>query len=145
MSQPIIHHYDVTILEHHLDAYGHVNHVAYIGLFEQARWEMVHQAGCGLEYVHQTGVGPVVIEIKTKFRKELRLRQKVKIRSQMVQWHSKIGTIRQTIIDDQGVVYCDALITLGMFDMKLRKLVSADDKWAAAMGVEFKSDSPQSL
>lgn len=141
MSEPRVHEYPITVLEQHLDAYGHVNHVDYISFFEQARWDMVHSAGCGLDYVKATGVGPVVLEIQTRFRKELRLRQRVKIRSQMIRWRSKMGVIEQVIVDDDGVVYCEAEITLGMFDLKHRSLVSADPQWAKALGVAHLSKS----
>lgn len=135
-SEAKIHEYVITVLEQHLDAYGHVNHVDYITFFEQARWDLVNAGGCGLDYVKSTGVGPVVLEIRTKFRKELRLRQSVKIRSQMIQWRSKMGVIRQWIIDENEIVYCEAEITLGMFDLQRRKLVSADPNWSKALGVE---------
>ncbi len=135
MADASVHKCEIIILEHHLDAYGHVNNVAYIGFFEQARWDLISSAGCGLEYVKSTGVGPVVLEIQTKFRKELKLRQRVTIKSQMVSWRSKIGTLRQWMEDDAGVLYCEALFTMGMFDLKQRRLVTADATWARALGL----------
>ena len=135
MSEAFIHEYAVKILEHHLDAYGHVNNVAYIGFFEQARWDLISGAGCGLEYVRKTGVGPVVLEIQTKFKKELRLRQTMKIKSQMISWRTKIGVLRQWMTDDTGIIYCEAHFTMGMFDLNQRKLVTADATWSKALGL----------
>ena len=131
-----IHEYQIKILEQHLDAYGHVNHVAYISFFEQARWELISRAGCGLDFVKRTGVGPVVLELQTKFRKELKLRQSITIKSQMVYWRSKIGTLRQWVVDDQGAECCEAFVTLGMFDLNARRLVLADALWKNALGIQ---------
>jgi acyl-CoA thioester hydrolase len=120
----------VTILEQHLDAYGHVNNVAYISLFEQARWDLITAGGYGLEQIKSSGVGPIVLEIQTKFRKELRLRQNIVIRSKTLFWKGKIGVLEQVMLDHAGVVYCEAKFTLGIFDLNARKLVSISDEWA---------------
>lgn len=134
MSFPIF-SYPVKILEHHLDAYGHVNNVAYIAFFEQARWDMVTQRGCGLDYVRSSAVGPVVLELSCKFRRELRLRQEVFIRSTLQSWRGKIGVMSQVISDETDQTYCEALVTFGLFDLNLRKLVLPSQKWREALGL----------
>ena len=77
MSNFEIYHYDLLIREHHLDSFGHVNHATYLELLEEARWEFVTAKGFGLDIVHQTGIGPVVLEVQIQFLKEIRLRQAV--------------------------------------------------------------------
>jgi len=129
------HIYPIRILEHHLDAYGHVNNVAYIGFFEQARWEVITSRGCGLEFVRDSSRGPVVLEIQCKFRRELRLRQDVMIKSRMDFWRGKVGVMNQSIEDSKGTVYCEAKISLGLFDLKSRKLVVPDELWGKALGL----------
>jgi len=133
MNRQAIESYPIKILEHHLDAYGHVNNVAYIGFLEQARWEFITSRGCGLEYVRSSNVGPVVLEIQTKFKKELRLRQEVLIKSQIESWRGKVGVMRQWFECKAGIVYCEARVTLGLFDLKRRKLVVPDDHWSKAL------------
>ncbi len=127
--------YPVKILEHHLDAYGHVNNVAYIALFEEARWDMITAKGCGLDHVRSSNVGPVVLEIQCKFRRELRLRQDVIIRSVMQSWRGKIGVMRQSIEDRDGTLFCEALITMGFFDLGTRRLVPPSSDWCRALGI----------
>lgn len=127
--------YPVKILEHHLDAYGHVNNVAYIGFFEQARWDMVTAQGCGLDYVRNSGVGPVVLELNCKFRRELRLRQDVVIHSVLESWRGKVGVMSQIIKDEGNQTCCEAQVTFGLFDLNLRKLVAPNDQWSAALGL----------
>lgn len=127
--------YPVKILEHHIDAYGHVNNVAYIALFEEARWDMITSKGCGLDYVRSSSIGPVVLEIQCKFRRELRLRQDVFIRSSMQSWRGKIGVMRQTIEDRDGTLFCEALITMGFFNLSTRRLVPPGSDWSQALGI----------
>ena len=131
-SQP--HKYKVTILEQHLDAYGHVNNVAYIALFEEARWDLITAAGCGLDEVKSSGIGPVVLEIQTKFRKELRLRQNIVIETTTESWQGKVGVIRQVMTDASGTIYCEARFTMGLFDLGARKLIRLNSKWANVLG-----------
>lgn len=126
--------YPVKILEHHLDAYGHVNNVAYIGFFEQARWDMVTSQGCGLDYVKSSAVGPVVLELNCKFRRELRLRQDVVIHSVVESWRGKIGIMSQIIRDASDQICCEAKVTFGLFDLHSRKLVEPNDRWQRALG-----------
>jgi thioesterase-3 len=135
MSETSVHLYPVKILEHHLDAYGHVNNVSYISLFEEARWDLITAAGCGLEVVRKSGVGPVVLEIQTKFRKELRLRSEIVIKSWIESWQGKIGVICQEMLDQQGVLYCEAKFTLGLFDLNTRRLVGMNEAWSRALRV----------
>ena len=130
-----IYSYPIKILEHHLDAYGHVNNVAYIGFFEQARWDMITLQGCGLDYVKSSSTGPVVLEIQCKFRRELKLRQDVVIKSFLDSWRGKVGVMKQAIQDDRGQIYCEAEIKFGVFDLNLRKLVTPSNQWCLALGI----------
>ena len=136
MTSTKIHIFPITILEQHLDTFGHVNNAAYITLYEQARWEMITEAGCGLEYVQSSGVGPIVLELTTRFKKEIHLRQKLIIKTQVESWGGKIGSIRQWIEDGAGVVYSEGKFTMGLFDIRKRTLVTVDRIWAKAMGLE---------
>ena len=135
MAPAKIHDYPITILEHHLDTFGHVNNAAYISLYEQARWELITSAGCGLEFVQKSGVGPIVLELTTRFKKEIHLRQKLTIKTQVESWGGKIGMLRQWIVDDAGIVYSEGRFTMGLFDLHKRTLINADDVWSRALGI----------
>lgn len=132
-----VYSYPIKILEHHLDAYGHVNNVAYIGFFEQARWDMITARGCGLGYVKSSSTGPVVLEIQCKFRRELVLRQDVVIKSFLESWRGKVGIMKQVIQDDQDQIYCEAEIKFGVFDLNLRKLITPSAQWQHALGLSL--------
>lgn len=130
-----IHRYPLKILETHLDTYGHVNNAVYLTLFEQARWDMITENGYGLKRIQETGLGPTILEIQIRFRKELRLRQEVVIETQLQSARKKIAVIQQKIVDSQGTVYCYADFTFGLFDIHARKLVNPTPEWIQALGL----------
>ena len=126
--------YEILIKEHHLDTFGHVNNATYLELLEEARWEFLTTNGFDLKTIHQSGIGPVVLEIQIKFLKELRLRQPIVIESQMLSYEKKIGIMRQDIFDDQQTLCCQAKMTFGFFDLHARKLILPSEQWLKAIG-----------
>ena len=129
------HDYELLIQEQHLDTFGHVNNAAYLQILEQARWELVTRNGYGLDEVHRRKIGPVVLEIRLRFRRELRNRQRVTIRSWVESYSGKAGMLRQQILDDAGNLCCEAEFTVGLFDLTTRKLIPPTPEWLAALGL----------
>ncbi len=136
MAEGATHSCSIIILEHHLDSFGHVNNSAYISLYEQARWELITSAGCGLEFVRSSGAGPIVLELQTRFIKELRLRQKIVIKTKVKFWRGKMGVIRQWMEGEDGTIYSEGQFTMGLFDLNARKLIDADAVWSRALGIK---------
>lgn len=130
-----IFYYPLIIKETYLDTFGHVNNAAYLTLFEEARWELITQNGYGIEKIRETALGPTILEIKLKFSKELRLREKIVIESQMISYQKKIGILSQKMIRD-GVVCCAGEFVIGLFSLAERKLVSPTPEWLNAVGFE---------
>ncbi len=129
------HDYELLIQEQHLDTFGHVNNAAYLQILEQARWELVTRNGYGLEEVHRRQIGPVILEIWLRFRRELRNRQRVTIRSWVASYGGKTGKLEQHILDDGGELCCEAVLTVGLFDLAARKLIPPTPEWLAALGL----------
>ena len=127
--------YPLTIKEQHLDTFGHVNNATYLTLLEEARWELITQNGYGLSYIRETGLGPTILEINLKFLKELRLREAIIIESKMLFYEGKIGKMVQTMVRN-GETCCIAEFTIGLFNVKERKLVLPTPEWLKAIGVE---------
>jgi len=126
--------YSLTIREHHLDTFGHVNNATYLSILEEARWELITQNGYGLFYIRETGLGPTILEINIKFIKELRLRQEIVIESRMISYEGKIGKIEQKMLRN-GEECCIAEFTIGLFSVKERKLVLPTPEWLKAIGL----------
>ncbi len=131
-----IFNYPIEIKEIYLDTFGHMNNAMYLTLFEDARWELITQNGYGVEKIRQTGLGPVILELKIRFVKEIRLREKIVIESKLISYEQKIGRLMQTMLRS-GEVCCTAEMVFGLFDLRLRKLVLPTPDWLKAVGVSI--------
>lgn len=125
--------YSTMIKESQLDSFGHVNNAAYLTLLEEARWDFVTKNGYGLEKIQETRIGPVILELKLSFSKELCLRDQIIIETKVISYNKKIGKIQQHILRD-GLICCTAEFTIGLFDLKNRKLIPPTQEWLAAIG-----------
>ncbi len=129
------HSYPLTILESHLDTFEHVNNAVYLVLFEEARWDLITNNGYGIEKIKETGLSPIILAVNVRFKKELKLRQKISIDTQLHSYDKKIAVIHQKIKDEKDIIYCTAEFTAGLFDTRKRKLVSPTQEWMRALGV----------
>ena len=129
-----IYRYPLCIKEYHLDTFGHVNNAKYLELFEEARWEFLNEEGITLESIQKKQIGPVVLEFTIQFLKELTLRQKITIESQLINYDNKIGAMSQCILNEQNEFCCKAKMTFGIFNMATRKLIPPPDEWLKAVG-----------
>ena len=126
--------YPVKIREGHLDTFGHVNNAVYLQLFEEARWDILNGRGYGMDKIRATRLGPVILEVTLKFKKEITLHQQIVIRSQLKSYEGKIALFEQSMINESGDVCCSAMFTFGLFDLKSRKLVDPTPDWMRAIG-----------
>ncbi len=128
--------YNVLIRESHLDSFNHVNNAAYMVLFEEARWEWITQNGYDLRFIQQTKQGPVVLECTVKFKKELTLREKIKITTEMTDYRGKIGHCAQKMLKEDGTVAAEAVFVVGLFDLQTRRLLDPTEAWKKAIGLK---------
>ena len=137
MKENIVFEYDVLIREFHLDSFGHVNNAAYVMLYEEARWDFITKNGFGLDYIQKHQVGPVILDLSVRFKRELKNREKIKITSKTIEIISpKIMVLEQNMIREDGKIASEAKFTVGFFDMQERKLVDASPEWMRAVGVK---------
>lgn len=134
--QATFHKYEMTILEHHLDTFGHVNNATYLEIMEQARWDWITKRNFGLDVIQKNQQGPIILDIHIQFKKELRLRDSIVIETQTLTYEKKIGKVSQKILSQDGVVMCEAVFTFGLFDMRKRKIISPTEDWLFAVGYE---------
>lgn len=126
--------YPLLIIERHLDTFGHVNNATYLQILEEARWELITARGYGLQKIRDSGLGPTILDCNIRFMKELRLRQNIIIKTQTLSAEGKIGKLSQWIYNDQNDLCCEATFTIGLFDVKGRKLVPPTPEWLHAIG-----------
>lgn len=130
------HQYTLVIREFHLDSFGHVNHAKYLELFEEARWDLVTGRGYGYAEVQKTRLGPVILEAKLRYQKELRLRETVTITTQLLDYSSRVGTLAHEALTSLGQPACVAEVKFGLFDLEKRKLISPTPEFRRAIGLE---------
>lgn len=129
-----IFYYEMMIREHHLDSYGHVNNATYVQILEEARWECITQRGYGYNEVQATRKGPVILDIQVQFRKEVKLRDFIRISVQTDPMKGKIGVINQKILNADGAVSAEAKVTYSLFDLNARRLINPTPEWLKAIG-----------
>lgn len=127
--------YDVMIRESHLDTFGHVNNAVYLALFEEARWDIIDSNGYGLKKVQETGIGPTILDIHLQFKRELRNREKIVIKTWVSESKGKIQTLRQVMVNSQGEEACIADFVVGLFDTRSRKIIAPTPEWIQAIGL----------
>src|SRR5580658_1430220 len=98
------HDYEVLIRESYLDTFGHMNNAAYLVLFEEARWEFITRNGYGLNEVLKNQKGPVILDIAMRFKKGIKLQEKIKINLELVSHERKISKFKQEMIKEDGAV-----------------------------------------
>jgi len=136
MNKNTVFEYELLIREAHLDSFGHVNNAAYVMLYEEARWDFITKNGFGLDYIQKHQVGPVILDLSVRFKRELKNREKVIIRSQAIEIVSpKIIILEQQMINEQGKIASEAKFTVGFFALKERRLIDAKEEWLKACGI----------
>lgn len=128
--------YPMMIRESHIDTFGHVNNATYLQMMEEARWQMITERGYGLDKVRESQQGPVILEVNLKFLHELRLREKINIQTELIEYKGKIGKLRQTVVKEDNEVAADATFVFGLFDLKVRKLIDPTAAWKLAVGLD---------
>lgn len=131
-----VHEYPLLIVERHLDTFGHVNNAAYLELFEDARWDWITSNGFGIERIRELQQGPTVLEVTLRFKREIRNRQRIVIRSWVERYEGKISNVIQEMRDEAGELYCEAHFLCALFDLKARRLLLPTPEWLAAVGMK---------
>lgn len=139
MANPLVHEYSLLIRESHLDTFNHVNNAQYLTLFEEARWQVITERGFGLNQIQASGTGPVILEANLKFRREVKLREKITIKTYPPTENGKIATLKQEMVKENGEVACEATFTVAFFDTQSRKIIEASVEWRKAIGLSSKS------
>ncbi len=128
--------YKKTILEHHLDTFGHVNNATYLQILEEARWDLTTKRGFGLSEIQKFKQGPVILEVNLKFIKELKNRMEIRITTELLEQKQKIGKLKQQIFLSDGSLAAEAVFTFALFDLRERKIIEPTVEWKRAIGLE---------
>lgn len=129
------HDYLLTIHERHLDSFGHVNNSTYLDLFEEARWDFLEQRGYGWAEIRARKCGPVILEAHLLFKREVRNRERLRIQSSLESYEGRVGVMVQRMMDEGGILRCEARLVFGLFDLERRKLVEPTPEWRKVLNL----------
>jgi len=128
--------YKKQILEHHIDTFGHVNNAMYLVLFEEARWQFITDGGYGMERIKETKVGPILVDLRLRFRKEITNREWITIESHCGEIKKGLFMpIVQKIIKENAKVAATLDLTVAMFDLEKRVMTRPTTAWLNAIGL----------
>ncbi|AVH55764.1 MULTISPECIES: acyl-CoA thioesterase [Streptomyces] len=114
----------VTVRGYETDVQGHLNQSVYLQYAEHARWSLLHAAGISQTELTGRGVGPVVLETKIRYLRELRAGDEVEVTCAFAWGEGKSFRVEQTIRKTDGTVSAEISSVGGLLDLKERKLVA---------------------
>ena len=126
--------YSFKVGEDLLDDYNHVNNARYLDLYEDARWAILDKRSLGRDFVKEQGIGPVILEVTVQFKRELKLGEIITIETTSEREGNRIFHFHQTMKNELGKICSSAIFKTALFDLKTRRILSADDKWLKAFG-----------
>ena len=133
-EKTVVHTFQIEVMYQHLDIFGHVNNASYLTLLEEARWDLIETNGYGVDAIKEKQQGPTILDIKIRFKKEMKYKDKAIIKTFYPKVLSKkIMIISQEIQSLDGAVFCEAEFTFGFFDMVKRKLIEPPVEWIRAV------------
>ena len=97
------HSHKVKVRFYELDPYGHLNHSAYIQLFETGRIEMLDQAGLALQEIEKNNFRFVVSQIETAFLKPVEAGSFLTIKTEILEIRRASSLWWQQIMDETDV------------------------------------------
>ena len=98
------HRHKVKVRFYELDPYGHLNHSAYIQLYETGRIEMLEEAGIALHELEKNDFRFVVSQIETTFLKPVKAGSFLTIETEILEMRRASSLWWQQILDETEVV-----------------------------------------
>jgi acyl-CoA thioester hydrolase len=126
--------YRFTVNKELTDEYGHVNNARYLDLYEDARWNILEICDLGADRVRANRIGPVILEVNVRFRRELLPGEEITIITTSRRKNDLIFYFDQQMLNSKGEIASTAIFTAALFDLDKRKMKRADEHWLKAFG-----------
>tara|TARA_R110002072_G_scaffold276051_2_gene437678 strand:+ start:14580 stop:14993 length:414 start_codon:yes stop_codon:yes gene_type:complete len=128
--------YQLTILERHLDTFGHMNNATYLQIYEESRWDFITKNGFGLDRIQELKLGPVILDLHLTFKKEIKNREQITITSKVTEIKNPlVSSLRQEMRNENGDLCSTLELSVGLMDLQKRKLIPPTDDWKKAVGM----------
>ena len=88
---------EIRVRSYELDSFGHVNHAVFLHYFEAARFEALEQAGFDPTELARRGWGIHVVRIEVEYHREVRLGDRLRIRTRTEQLRNSSFILKQEL------------------------------------------------
>jgi acyl-CoA thioester hydrolase len=106
-----------------LDAQGHLTGAAYLQYANHTLWECVRAAGVDVDALLASGVGPVNLETKIRYLRELRGGDEVDVSCELAFSDDRTYRVHHEFRTPEGDLAADMVCRFGLLDLKRRRLV----------------------
>ena len=127
------HIFKIKIEPEMTDEYGHLNNARYLELFELARWHILEKSSLGIDYVREKKIVPVILEVNIKYKKEVYPGENIQIETCGDHDGGRIFYFFQLMKDKADNICATATFKAGLFDLRNRTMLKADEKWLKAL------------
>ncbi|MEH6948689.1 acyl-CoA thioesterase [Peribacillus sp. Hz7] len=107
--------------EEDIDSMDHVNNCVYVSYLEKGRKHWYQEAGASKQDLEKKDLGTAVLKLDVLFRKEARLGERLWIKTCTARLGSTSFVLEQNIINEEGEIITEAMVTSVMFDRIERK------------------------
>ncbi|MCL2586468.1 MAG: acyl-CoA thioesterase [Streptosporangiales bacterium] len=113
----------VTARGYETDSNGHVAGTVLLQYGQHARWECLRAAGLAQDRLRSEGIGPVSLEERIRFHREITAGEEVNVTCAFVWGTGKSFRIEQEIRTTDGVLAAEITNVGGLMDLRERRLV----------------------
>ena len=96
---------------------------------------MDYPNGFGVEKIQGYGFGPVLLEASIRFKREIKLREKILVTTRLQEQKGLLSFVYQEMVKEDGQVGAEGTFVIGLFDLKTRKLIRPTPEWKRAIGL----------
>lgn len=122
----------IAVRGYEIDANGHVAATVLLQYGHHARWECLRAAGVDPAALHGAGLGPVSLEERIRFHRELRAGDEVDVTCSFAWGEGKTFRIEQQLRRVDGALAAEVVNVGGLLDLGKRRLVSDPaERWRA--------------
>jgi thioesterase-3 len=139
------HRFDFTVRSTDIDVIGHVNNAKYLEYMEWARFDWIWQQGFTLDELKRRSVMPVVVNININYRKELRMLEKVQVRTSAIKVGEKSFVIRHELYNQKEELVADGDVTMVMIDANTRRSTALPEELREALLDDMASTGSKTL
>ncbi|USG64838.1 acyl-CoA thioesterase [Brevibacillus ruminantium] len=129
----MLHVFDLVVRSTDIDFIGHVNNAKYLEYMEWARFDWICQKGLTLDELQRRGLLPVVVNLNINYRKELRMLERVQVRTRVLTVGEKSYVIRHEMYTAEEKLAADADVTMVMIDGRTRRAVPLPEDLASEL------------